>query len=498
LAKKSEDRLSAAIKMALADEQKVTLAEIVRVPDTQGIQIGADLSLENAREILDRKIKEENESQSFSSAIACFPLDGAWALSQALKELFGYVVSAKCSCGQNHNSDIEVVTDAQGTKISVPWGQFHVPGIEGEFSTGYTWQGKRITFQVEAYIKAKHAPKFRMLVKKVEEIVASNSLYRGKALNVEFNDPDTGRPHPIPMIRFVDVVDAQEPIFPQVLADQLEYDVMSYVTHADLVRPLNGGTLKRGVLLAGPYGCGKTLTAKYLADQATQRGWTFFYVNSPGEFYNAHLLARLFQPAIIFVEDVESIAGHERTEEVNRLLNVLDGTDSKMFDIMCVFTTNHGQRINEAMFRPGRMDITMRVTEPDAEAAVKLAVHYAAGRIEGGMDELKEAGLKLAGKIPATIQEAVGRARIRAVVRTGQEDSLITNKDLVAAAESIEQERTMFRKVDEAEVQKMGLRIGRNVLQETARTLPDLSALPAGGESNHTGEASGVLAPSTN
>lgn len=477
----SENRLAAAIKKAMDAESKVLIADVIR-HDGPGISIAEDLTLDDAISVLTRKRDEENEMKQFGAVVTAFPYDGAFALKLALEQMFGYVVAAKCICGQTHNTEQKINVDAKGTKVTVPWGKFCVPGIDGEFSTGYQWMGKRISFKIEAYIQTKHGPTFDRLVKLVEQILRENSLYKGKVLNISFTDEDD-HTLPIPEIRFVDVSNAVEPIFSDVLTDKLENDVMSYITNSDLARQLNGGTLKRGVLLAGPYGCGKTLTAAWVAKQASERGFTFIYVNKPQEFYDAHLLARLFQPAVIFVEDIEAVAGHDRSEEVNRLLNVLDGADSKHFDIMVIFTTNHGEKISRAMFRPGRMDITMVVSPPDAGAAIRLAMHYSEGNIAGSLDELEEAGEKLAGKIPATIQEAVSRARMRAVTRAGRIDAEITNDDLVNAANSIEQERTSFPADDPSALQQYGTELGKFALRSAADKL-NHSTQPVGANVN--------------
>jgi transitional endoplasmic reticulum ATPase len=303
----------------------------------------------------------------------------------------------------------------------------------------------------------------------VEKNVRERSLYKGKALNVKFKDED-GDTLDLPDITFVDVEDAPAPIFNSVLTDKLEHDILAFITHEDLAKQLNGGTLKRGALLAGPYGCGKTLTAKYIASQAVARGWTFFYVDHPDEFYEAHLLARLFQNAVIFVEDVEAIAGHDRDREVNKLLNVLDGADSKMFNIMCIFTTNHGEKISRAMFRPGRLDIVMAVEAPDAEAAVRLAFHYSDGNIDPDSD-MTDAGDKLAGKIPATIQEAVSRARRRAVLREGRLDAWITGQDLVNAANSIDTERESNQGLSPTVAEEYGAAVGQYALDAARAAL---------------------------
>lgn len=463
-------QMVAAMSKALDEsENEVHIADVVRHKGP-GILIPEDMELNDGIDILTRKRDEEEEMTSVRAIIPAFPYDGAHALKLALEELFGYVVSKRCICGRNHNTQMEIVVDAAGNMVTVPWGDFEVPGITGHLSTGVTREGKHLVFMLYGQIKGKHKPKFDAIVTRTKLLVSERSIYKGKALSVQFTDDD-GDALAIPEIKFLDVSQAQTPIYSADLEEQYRNDVLAYITHADLVRPLNGGTLKRGVLFAGPYGTGKTLAATHIARVATDHHWTYIYVSNPTEFHDAHMLARAYQPAVVFVEDVDKIAGVERTSEVDKLLNTLDGADTKRLDIMVIFTTNHGDRVTQAMYRPGRVDFLFRAQPPDAEAAIRIAIEYARGRITGSFEDFQEAGEALKGNIPATIKEAVARAQIRAVTRTNDPEASITNTDLVSAARSIEAERATYQSVDESDVTKLGRDVGYRVLTAASEML---------------------------
>jgi transitional endoplasmic reticulum ATPase len=450
--------------------RKVAVADVTRY-EGPGIQVPHNMPLRTAVNILTRKLQEDETTVPVSASIPAFPYDGAYAMSQAMTELFGYVIAdnKKDWMGNNSNENMELVIDHKGTTVTVPWGRFQVPGIDGVLTTGFTWEGKTVIFQIEGEIKGGSVPAFKMLVEKTKEIVRDRSIYRGKALRVRFTD-DQGRTMPVPEIHFVDVEQATQPIFSQHLEDTMRYDVMTYVEQPELARSFNNGTLKRGVLLAGPYGTGKTLTASWVARRAVEQGFTFWYVDKPENFHSAYLLAMGYQPSILFVEDVDSIAGHERTEEVNQLLNVLDGVATKRADIISIFTTNHGEKISDAMRRPGRLDLILQIEAPDAEAAIRLVKSYAQGLVEES-DDFTAAGKRLAGMIPAVIKEAVARARFRAAARTGDANGLINNEDLVGAATAIGIERGLFGSPDESELAKVGVRVAKYVTREMTNTL---------------------------
>lgn len=447
--------------------KKTVVAEVTRY-DGPGIQVPAGLSLAHAIDILARKAREEDTFQDVRATIPTNPYDGAYALSLAMEEVFGFVIkdNKKDFFGSNSNTDLQIASGPNGETVNVPWGNFKVPTVDGTFMTGYQWDGGVVVFEVSAEIKGKDVPKFHALVARTKEIVKTRSIYRNKAIRMRFTDA-RGRETPIPEITFVDVSKAQAPIFPADIQDQLVHDVYAYATHTELVRSLNGGTVKRGILLGGIYGTGKTLTASYFAKLALASGWTFIYVDKPSDFHKAHLFSRHYQDAIIFVEDIDQVVGLERDGAVNEFLNVLDGADTKHLNIVCLFSTNHREKINPAMFRPGRIDSNLVITPPDEEAAIRLVMHYADGRVSQD-DDFTEAGRMLAGKIPAVIAEAVKRARRRASIAANSLDAVIQNADVVAAARAIEAERTVDRADEEARA-----RFGREITESVLEHLTD-------------------------
>jgi hypothetical protein len=425
--------------------KKLTVDQVEVVTwDGPGIQIPNGLDMARAIRVLQRKMEEQEQPVQLRATIEVFPWDGAYALYKAMQQMFGAVVQLEKPGGfftpDIKRTTINIATDAHGGTTGIPWGIFEVLGMEGSLQTGYTRSDDgRIIFEVVANVKGKYKTRFNELVALTRKILAVESLYRGKALDIAFTDND-GDFNQMPPVKFVDVDRAPAPIFGSRLSDQLEHDVLAYVRYPDEVRQLRG-SLKRGVLLAGPYGTGKTLTAGYVARTATQNGFTFIYCK-PQDVPHAIDFARMYLPAVIFAEDLETIASGERTRQVNNLLSKLDGIDTKKCDVLTIFTTNNIEQIHTAFLRPGRIDVIMPVNPPDAEAAIAVARRYADGQM---LDEdFSEAGTVMAGMIPAVIEEAVGRARIRAVARTNRQSSVISNTDLVHAANSVRAERELF------------------------------------------------------
>ena len=442
----------------------------VRRHDGPGISLPNDLPLEAVIDVLQRKLAEDNQWVDLAAPVQASPLDGAHALVLAMNEKFGISVQ-KTVWGSRQS--IKVDTDAHGGTLNVPWGQFDVPGIEGTLESGLARDDDgRFIFQVSGHVLGKYRRAFDELVELVKRIVLEHSLYKGKALDLRLTDA-SGNPERMAKIKFLNTDHAVAPIYNAALADQYQYEVLAYIDQYAMVKRLKG-SVKRGILFAGQYGVGKTMAALDIAAHCENAATPFTFVyTKPSDLPAAIDFIRPYLPGLVFVEDMESVAGGERTEDVNRLLNKLDGVDTKGGDLIVVATTNNLEMVTPAMRRPGRIDTVLIVEPPDADAAVRVAKMYSKGRM--GEDDYTEAGRLLAGLIPPVIQEAVARASIRASLRTGVELAPITCEDLVQAARVAQSEREAFEhKPDPHPMTLMGDALGTGIGKGLGAHLADL------------------------
>ncbi|RCI14343.1 hypothetical protein L249_6065 [Ophiocordyceps polyrhachis-furcata BCC 54312] len=147
-----------------------------------------------------------------------------------------------------------------------------------------------------------------------------------------------------------------------------------------------GLTRPEGVLLWGPPGCGKTLVAQAVANEAQA---SFILINGP-ELLNKYVgeseraVRELFQrarsskPCILFFDEIDSIVpprNNSSTETgarvVNALLTELDGAKDRS-GIYVIGTTNRPEMIDEAMLRPGRLGVQVLVDLPTPRERVDI------------------------------------------------------------------------------------------------------------------------------
>ncbi len=163
-------------------------------------------------------------------------------------------------------------------------------------------------------------------------------------------------------------------------------------------------------------------------------GLRHFAVDTVRNLQPAIYFAQQYQPAVIFAEDIDRVVeGSARTDDVDAILNSIDGVDTKGSELIVVLTTNHIERINRAMLRPGRLDAVVSVRPPDAEAAQRLLRLYGRGLIPEDAKLLTVGGM-LEGQIPAVIREVVERSKFSAITRLDGGALSLTEADLVTAA----------------------------------------------------------------
>jgi tetratricopeptide (TPR) repeat protein len=219
--------------------------------------------------------------------------------------------------------------------------------------------------------------------KHLEDSVLRSESYRGKILSLEARDEYSGVATGIKVHRLRPVSRA-EVILPRKTLDLLDRNVIAFCRERRRLARF-GLSTKKGLLFYGPPGTGKTHTIHYLA--GALQGHTTFLISAEqigllGEYM---VLARLLQPSMVVIEDVDLIARDRQMmgscEEVllNKLLNEMDGLKPDA-DVLFILTTNRPESLERALAsRPGRVDQAIEFPLPDTEGRQKLIRLYSCG-----------------------------------------------------------------------------------------------------------------------
>ena len=247
-------------------------------------------------------------------------------------------------------------------------------------------------------------------------------------------------------VRLADVAGMQQ------VKERLENAFLLPMRNPEL-RRLYGKSLRGGLLLYGPPGCGKTFIARAVAGELGAR----FYPVSLVDVLDMYIgeserklraifdTARRNAPCVLFLDEVDAI-GHKRTDlrgsglrsVVQALLSELDGASESNDGVFVLAATNHPWDVDSALRRPGRFDRMLLVLPPDEAARQAVLQAASAARPVENID-LKPLAKRTEGYSGADLAHVCETAAERAMadsVRSGEVRG-IRQDDLDAAIAEI-------------------------------------------------------------
>jgi hypothetical protein len=185
------------------------------------------------------------------------------------------------------------------------------------------------------------------------------------------------------------------------------------------------------------------LTAKV----ANKNGWTFIQVPHNQDLQFAIDVALLLAPTVFMVEDLDVRIDRAGQEEAARIMDILDGTQTKGKELIGLFTTNHPEVLQAGQWRKGRIDEQIRIAElaPDKMRRLvewKLNLSNLNGVAEkewdGVLEEMKD-------MVPAYVDGVVRTAQLYAV---SQQRHTVTGENLISSAKQAKEQLSLQQKAE--------------------------------------------------
>ncbi len=194
-----------------------------------------------------------------------------------------------------------------------------------------------------------------------------------------------------------------------------------------------GALPPKGVLIAGPPGCGKTLLARAVAGEANAN----FYSMSGSNFVESLVgvgaarvrdlfkQARANSPSIVFIDEIDAVGrqrgaglgggNDEREQTLNEMLVQMDGF-SPSEGVAVLAATNRPDILDPALLRAGRFDRHVTLERPDREGRLAiLRLHAANKRLADPDTDLPEVAAHSSGFTGADLANALNEAMLLAV-----------------------------------------------------------------------------------
>jgi transitional endoplasmic reticulum ATPase len=264
----------------------------------------------------------------------------------------------------------------------------------------------------------------------IESIMAdaegAKHLFRGRALTATENNGLVLEVTELPEVTRTNVV------VPESVWSEIDLNIAALTIHRELMMTLGLG-VRRGVLLAGPPGVGKTVISQVVANELLGAFTVIIVDARAGQSVLAGVYkeARSLGPTLIVLEDIDLIVGDRRKggdrRALSEFLAVMDTDPSA--PILTMASTNDISALDTASIRTARFDSIIEIDYPTRDAAAQILSTYLDGVPGGESIDVRT--------VAAHFSSDISGADIREIVRrTVLASGSTTQEGLIATVQS--------------------------------------------------------------
>ncbi len=254
------------------------------------------------------------------------------------------------------------------------------------------------------------------LVQEIADFLIEHNFYKGK--NIRFSSS----------ISFLDVgqMDWDSVVMDPDVKNSIRMHTTAFLKNYSQMKKY-GIPCKRGIILAGDSGTGKTMICKALMSEADDI--TCIITDAYSMFEEEYIsdlfsLAQDLSPSLVFIEDIDCI-GQERRDFYHgsapliALLAEMDGIKERT-QIVTIATSNHIETVDKALSeRPSRFDQVFRLSRPDYQKRIEILKNLA-GRIPISDSVMEYIAERTDGFTPAHLQEIANSMVISQIDKEGE------------------------------------------------------------------------------
>lgn len=221
--------------------------------------------------------------------------------------------------------------------------------------------------------------------------------------------------------------------FPETNSNRVLSEIQKFWERESLFRDYDL-SYKRGIMLYGPPGSGKSCTVQLVMHDVVKRGGVVLQFNEPFLFIDGLRILRTIQPdtpVVAIIEDIDDLLQHYKESQI---LNILDGVEC-VNKVVFLATTNYPEKLgHRIMNRPSRFDKRFRIGFP-SEKSRRLYFETLIGE-----EKIKSLGIDIARWVKDTDKLSIAHLKELFVA------VVILGDDYKAAVKTL---RTMKEEVDD-------------------------------------------------